>query len=268
MPAAALVTARTRVIFIIGAPITQTRSPLLFNRYFTKAGVDRVVVPLVVRPDQVAAFLSVVRQASNCDGVIATVPVKHSLFALVEAPTERARELEAVNVIRRDADGRLSGDMADGPGFWNAASAHGFAPEGKRLALAGAGAAATAIAHEFARRGGHHVSVATSEPGEFDRLARLLAGRIDLASGMPEDLSGYDIAANATPLGMAHAPGTPFTRKLLASLPRRALVADAVSEPAETVLLAQARTLGLATMAGDEMARGEFRLIGDFLGVL
>jgi shikimate dehydrogenase len=269
MPDHPAVTAHTRVIFMIGSPVAQARSPSLFNAHFAEAGIDRVVVPLEVPRAGVAGFLEVVRHASNCDGVIVTVPLKAGVLEGVDVATERARALGAVNVVRREEDGRLSGDMTDGPGFWAAAEGHGFDPEGKRIVLSGAGAAATAIAHEFVLRGGRAITVTTGVPAEFDQLSGLIAEHgIDIAAGRPTDLSGFDMAINATPVGMDHAPGTPFAKPLLATLPSNALVADAVTEPAETRLLADARSLGLEVMAGEEMTRGQFGLIGEFLGVL
>jgi shikimate dehydrogenase len=262
-----LVTARTRVLFMIGTPVAQTRSPDLFNRHFAETGVDRIMVALEVRPDQVAAFLAVVRGAANCYGLVATVPLKQTILPCIDMPTDRARALGAVNVVRREPDGRLAGDMVDGPGFWNAAAVHGFDPRGRLLVLAGGGAAATAIAHEFAQRGGRRLAVATPGADEFARLARTLGGAIEVEHGRPSDLAGYDIAVNATPLGMDHAPGTAFPRTLLESLPRHAVVADAVTDPAETQLLADARTIGLQTVTGEEMTRGQFRLLAGFLGV-
>lgn len=262
------VTAHTRVTFMIGSPIGQARSPSLFNAHFAEAGIDRIVVPLEVRPESVPAFLDIVRSASNCDGVIVTVPLKTAVLEAVDEATARARALDAVNVVRRGAAGRLSGDMTDGPGFWAAAESHGFDPKGKRIVLSGAGAAATAIAHEFAARGGRHVTIVTRVAAEFDRLSALLArSGIEVGKGMPADLSAFDMAINATPVGMDHAPGTPFAGELLSTLPSRAMVADAVTEPVETLLLADARALKLETIAGEEMTRGQFRLIGSFIGV-
>lgn len=266
MPARSTVSAHTRVIFMIGSPVGQARSPSLFNAHFAEAGIDRVVVPLEVPPAGVAGFLDVVRGASNCDGVIVTVPLKAGVLEGIDVATERACALDAVNVVRRGEDGRLRGDMTDGPGFWAAAEGHGFDPDGKRIVLSGAGAAATAIAHEFALRGGRAITVTTRTAAEFDRLSGLLDGHgIAIADGLPTDLSGFDMAINATPVGMDHAPGTPFAKALLATLPSHALVADAVTEPVETRLLADARALGLKVMAGEEMTRGQFRLIGAFL---
>jgi shikimate dehydrogenase len=263
-----LVTGRTRVIFMIGSPVAQARAPALFNQRFREVGVDRIMTPLMLAPEKIASFFEALRSAENCDGVIATVPLKPAVFAAMDRVTDRSRQLGLVNAARREPDGAFVGDMTDGAGFWNAAAARGFDPVGRRIALAGAGAAATAISHEFLSRGGRFVLVATSQAEEFARLVGLLGADRCARDATPQDLSGFDMVVNATPLGMAYAPGTPFAKTWLASLPPRALVADAITEPVDTQLLVDARALGLRTMTGHDMTQGAFQLMGDFLGVL
>lgn len=263
------VTGKSRVIFLIGTPVAQTESPGLFNRHFAQTGIDRVVTPLDLKPPHLEAFFAMLRDAKNCDGVILTVPHKQAALPLVDEVSDRARALGSVNVVRRNADGGLAGDMTDGPGFWAGARAHGFDPVGKRVVIAGAGAAATAIAHEFAVQGGGHLTIVNRNADETERLMQKLAGHgIRLDTGMPESLSAYDMAINATPLGMAYAPGTPFDRALLATFPAGAFVADAVTEPVETHLLGDARALKLNALPGAAMTRGQFEMLGHALGVL
>lgn len=261
-----IVTAATRVVFMIGTPIAQVRSPLLFNTYFAEHGIDRVMVPLEVSVAALDGFVAMVREAENCDGFVATLPHKRALLKLVDEAGPTARALESVNAVRRNPDGRLFGDMADGAGFWNGARGAGFEPFGKAAALAGAGAAGTAIAFEFAQRGGRKLAIWSRSSDEVDALASRLAGTgIEVTSGMPDDLGGYDMAINATPLGMDYAPGTAFSPEQVASLPAGAIAADAITEPAETVFLGAARARGLRTIDGRAMARGQFELLRAFV---
>lgn len=261
------VTGATRVVFMIGTPIAQSQSPALFNPFFRAAGIDAVMVPLDVSVTALAPFVAMLRDAHNVAGLVATLPHKRALAGLVDEASETASALGSVNVVRRDADGSLHGDMSDGPGFWNAAAAHGFEPAARSMALAGGGAAGTAIAREFARRGGRRLSVWSKDSNEVDTLARTLAPLgLPVESGLPRSLAAFDIVVNATPLGMAHAPGSAFGSDLLATLPPEGLVADAVTEPAETQLLASARTLGRRAMPGREMTRGQFLHLARWLG--
>ena len=250
----------TRIVLMIGSPIAQVRSPVLFNRVFAQRGEDaRAVVPLEVRWPDLAAFVSLLRGAGNCDGAILTIPHKEAAFALVDSVSDRAAALEAVNVVRREPDGRLVGDMVDGVGFWTAADAAGFSAAGKTLVLGGAGAAGTAIAHAFAERGGRAIAVLESEPGRIERLAgKLQANGCRVGALSEEDWREADAAVNATPVGMAYSPGSLFSPVQLALLPANGLVGDAITDPPETDLLRAARGRGLTTVDGHAMAAGQF----------
>ncbi|MFN3764192.1 MAG: shikimate dehydrogenase family protein [Aliihoeflea sp.] len=261
-----IVTAATRVVFMIGTPIAQVRSPTLFNRYFAERRIDRIMVPLEVSVDTLDGFVAMVRGAENCDGFVATLPHKRALLTMVDEAGPTARALESVNAVRRNPDGRLFGDMADGAGFWNGARAAGFEPFGKSAVLAGAGAAGTAIAFEFAQRGGRRLAIWSRSDDEVGALARRLAGTgIEVATGLPESLDSYDIAINATPLGMDYAPGSAFSPELVATLPTGAFAADAITEPTVTQFLAAARACGLRTIDGRAMACGQFELLRAFV---
>ena len=120
-----MVSGTTQVVAVIGHPIAQVKSPDNFNRYFAEQHMDSVMIPVDIVPDAVAAYLNALRGWQNMTGVLVTVPHKQRAAALVDDLTPRARRLNAVNVIRKLADGRLQGDMLDGFGFQLAAEAQG-----------------------------------------------------------------------------------------------------------------------------------------------
>lgn len=263
-----MITARTRIVFMIGSPIAQARSPVLFNRFFQSRGLDRVMVPLEVSAAALPEFVAMVRDAGNCDGLVATLPHKQALLGLVDSASPTAVALESVNVVRRDTDGTLHGDMADGAGFWNGAAAAGFDPAGKAVALAGAGAAGTAIAYEFAQRGGRRIAVWSRSQEEVEGLAsRLERTSVEIDRAMPASLDGFAMAINATPVGMSHAPGSAFSARLLETMPTGAFAADAITDPLETLFLRDARLLGLQTVDGQAMTLGQFERLCEALGL-
>lgn len=263
---ARIVTGGWRVIFMIGCPVGQTRAPFLFNTHFASRASDIVMVPLEIQPDGLAGFIESVRGASNCIGVVITLPHKGAVCALADVRSERALALKSVNIVRRAVDGTLFGDMLDGPGFWNGVEEKGFSPHGSGLVLAGAGAAGRAIAHEFVARGGRRLSVLSQFDEDFATLATMLAKHdIELKRGLPDSLADWDIVVNATPVGMAHTPGSLFPRDFLSTMSSHGVVADAITAPLATQLLTEAATLGLATVNGNAMTAGQFPLMLDFL---
>ena len=269
MPAAErLVTGQTRVVFMIGSPIAQARAPYLFNAHFAEHDVDRVMVPVDVSARALPDFVATIRDAATCDGFVSTLPHKRSLLDLVDEASATARALASVNVVRRSADGRLSGDMADGAGFWNGVSRAGFQVAGSSVVLAGAGAAGIAIAHEFAERGGSRLAIWSREERETEAIVSMLAGKgLSVEPGMPASLEEFSMAINATPIGMAHAPGSAFPRHLLATLPSGSFAADAITDPLDTQFLRDANALQLTTVNGQAMTLGQFELLRAFLGV-
>lgn len=263
------VTARTRVVFMIGTPIAQAGSPALFNQYFAETGADHIVVPLDLKPDHVAAFFAMLRDTSNCDGAIVTIPHKRATARAVDERTPDAERLGLVNVVRREPDGRLVGDMTDGRGFWSKAGEMGFAPQGRAALVAGPGAAGTAICDAFLAVGGSALTLVGRDDTELaPALAILPKGRLTATTAMPSDLSAFDVVVNATPVGMAYTPGNLFRPELLATLPKSALVADIITDPVETELLQAATALGLATFRGRDLNEGQFRIIGEHLRIL
>src|SRR5262245_21723317 len=134
------ISGRTKVVAIIGHPISQVRSPTTVNAEYARRGIDAVLVPVDVEPVAVPAFVEVLRHWRNAPGCVVTVPHKSACAGLVDGLSERARRLGAVNLIRRTAEGRLEGDMVDGEGFMLALRANGFEASGKTAIVFGAGA--------------------------------------------------------------------------------------------------------------------------------
>lgn len=263
-----LVTGQTRVVFMIGSPVAQARAPYLFNAYFAEHDADRIMVPVDVSARAIPDFVAMIRDAANCDGFVSTLPHKRRLLDLVDDASPTAKALASVNVVRRSADGRLSGDMSDGAGFWNGVSRAGFEVEGSSVVLAGAGAAGVAIAHEFAERGGRRLAIWSREEQEIEALVSMLAGKeLVVERGMPASLDRFSMAINATPIGMAHAPGSVFPRALLATLPAGSFAADAITDPLDTQFLRDAIALELRTVNGQAMTLGQFERLRAFLRV-
>ena len=162
-----MVSGTTQVVAVIGHPIAQVKSPDNFNRYFAEQHMDSVMIPVDIVPDAVAAYLNALRGWQNMSGVLVTVPHKQRAAALVDDLTPRARRLNAVNVIRKLADGRLQGDMLDGVGFQLAAEAQVFSRQISRRCSPVAAASAAPSPGDCARRGSANwrCTIKTRPPG-------------------------------------------------------------------------------------------------------
>jgi shikimate dehydrogenase len=261
-----LLSGNTLVHVMIGHPVTQVRSPTTFNKYFREKQMDRIMIAIDIQPEFVGHFFSLLRGWRNCPGCIVTIPYKQEAAHSVDELSDRARDLEAVNVIRRTEKRQLIGDMVDGLGFLEALHSNGFEVSGRRVVVFGAGGAGGAIAYSVAQAKAAEVVVIDTDIGRQEHLLDLLALRFPSVSlsHRLDSFAGVDLAVNATPLGMNGDPRTPFPPDSLDSL---TFVADVVTEPDITPWLAAAKAHGCAIQTGYEMTLGQFTFMGHHMGI-
>jgi len=134
-----VITGRTRVVFLLADPVTQAQSPMLVNALLAERGIDAVMAPLQVPAGALAPALDAIRASRNVAGALVSMPHKTALTSLVDEVARAGREVGACNVVRREADGRLTATMFDGEGFVAGLRAAGHDLRGRRALLVGAG---------------------------------------------------------------------------------------------------------------------------------
>ena len=258
-------TGSTKFYTMIGTPIIQVRSPLNYNRYFAEHGIDAVMIAMDVPANQVKAHFEHMRAIPNFGGCIATIPHKQATADCMDQMSQRAGELTAVNVVRAE-NGRLIGDMVDGLGFILAARAKGLDMRGKRAAIIGGGVTGAAIALAMAEAGTAEIVIKEIRPQRYVFLKQLLCSKCSSTKISFEltSLEGFDIAVNATPVGMNDDPNVPFPTDTLSP---RTLVADVVTNPKVTPWLTDGLKRGCKIQYGVEMADGQFGLMGRHMGL-
>ena len=258
-------TGTTSFYTMIGTPIIQVKSPLLYNRYFADHGMDAVMIAMDVPSDQVGTHFKHMRAIPNFGGSIVTVPHKQAAVDSMDERSERAKILGSVNVVRAE-NGRLIGDMVDGLGFMVAVRNHGLPISGKRVAVIGGGGAGAAIALAIAQAGAAEMVIKETRTERHETLERLLkhANPEIKVSFELHTLHGFDLIVNATPVGMNDNPSVPFPTQTLSP---PTLVADVVTNPKVTPWLAAALQKGCPVQYGAEMVYGQFGLMGRHLGL-
>ncbi|MDE1168261.1 MAG: shikimate dehydrogenase [Pseudomonas sp.] len=260
----------TALVAILGSPIAQVKSPENFNAWFAQHDCDLVMLPIDLQREALPAFVDTLRGWNNLRGCVVTVPYKQAVFPLLDGLSPRAEALRSVNVIRRETDGRLIGDNVDGEGFVKAARAHGFDAAGKQALVVGSGGVGAAIAYALAEAGIAKLVITDVREGQAQALADVLAmdfPKLTLALAYG-DLAAFDLVANATPVGMGDTGEMALPASLLDTLKPQALVADVVTQPVITPLLAYARERGCRVQAGPEMAKAQMGNLGAFMGVM
>lgn len=259
------VSGKTKLYGIVADPIGQVKAPEMMRKVFEQRGIDGVLMPMHVAPKDLAAFTQALRGIHNFGGMVVTVPHKTTIGVLLDEITAAARTVGAVNIVRRDPDGRLFGDILDGRGFVAGLRLHGIEPTGKKILLAGAGGAANAIAFALAEAGATQLAVynrsADKVRAMFARLAPVYP-QVELVLGT-RDPQGYDLVVNATSLGMASADPLPLDANLLNA---EQTVAEIIMAPALTPLLAAAQAKGCRIQYGAPMLASQIELMADFMG--
>lgn len=260
------VTGASKICLMVGMPVDKARTPALFNGWAARTGRDVTMIGAAIEARGLDGLFAAMRGWTNCVGAVVTYPHKQAAFAALDEADATARFNEACNVIRRSPDGRLSGVMTDGVGCVGAMTRNGARLEGADMLLIGAGGAGSAIAYEAARRGARRIVVLDLDAERGAALAaRLKAAFPDLVTltDAPGDFR-FDVACNATPLGMNGETALPYPVEAFAA---HTLVVDVVPTPAVTPWLAAARARGLRIQTGPEMVAAQFaHVAGHVLG--
>ena len=251
-----MITGKTRLLAVIGAPIAHSLSPIIQNAALRAAGLDYVYAALPVRAD---ALASAVR--GLCDAGIAgfnvTIPFKTEIIPLLDALSEDARRIQAVNTLVIE-DGRMVGHNTDVVGFLAGFAERGIALTGKKAVLIGAGGAARAALWGLLRSGVSSVAIGVRSVEKGAALAADFAADGNVRAVSFDDTawiaacSDADLMVQTTPLGM-----TPHTEEMppvdAAVINPSAVVYDLIYTPAETRFLREARARGCETINGETM---------------
>ncbi len=179
------------------------KSPILFNRVMPAAGIKATYVPFRVAASYLGEAIRALK-VLNIAGANITVPYKEAVIPYMEALSESANIIGAVNtvVISRD---EAKGYNTNAIGIMDALEEVGFDPAGKNVLILGAGGAAKAVAFVLKWLKAKKIFIA----GRNEAKTRNLAARV---GGTPlgfEDLTGHThplgahLIVNATTISTA-----------------------------------------------------------------
>ena len=251
-----MITGKTRLLAVIGAPIAHSLSPIIQNAALHAAGLDYVYAALPVRADALASAVRGLYDAGIA-GFNVTIPFKTAIIPLMDALSEDARRIQAVNTVVVE-DGRLVGHNTDVAGFLAGFAERGIALTGKNAVLIGAGGAARAALWGLLRSNisAITIGVRTAAKGAVLAADFVADGAVQACafddSAFARSLASADIVVQTTPLGM-----TPHTEEMppvdAAVINPSAVVYDLIYTPAETRFLREARAQGCETINGETM---------------
>ncbi|CAN5648180.1 shikimate dehydrogenase [soil metagenome] len=250
------ISGKTRLLGVIGHPISHSLSPLMHNAAFTADGADYVYVALDVAPERLESAVSGLASLGFV-GFNVTMPHKENIIPMLDQMDESARISGAVNAVLV-RDGGLYGMNTDGSGFVEACSESGIGFAGKRVLLLGAGGAAAAVAVAVLGESPRGLTISNRTVGRAEGLAEKVAhvgGDAEIAaislSDAVEHAAYADVIVNTTYLGMKDHAQMPIPAHCLG--PDK-VVCDAVYLRGEvTELIRRAREAGARTLPGGRM---------------
>ena len=258
-PTARVVLRPQVLLGLIGDGIQASRTPAMHVQEADQQGLTCIYrlidlielgLPAEALPD---LLLSAERLGFN--GLNITHPCKQTVLQHLDVLSPNARALGACNtVVFRD--GKRFGHNTDWFGF--KAAFERELPDAPRQCVLqfGAGGAGSAVAHALLTLGVEKLMICDVARERAAALAEQMnahhgADRAGVVEDAAAAMAAADGVVNATPIGMAQHPGTPFPIEWLD--PKRWL-ADIIYFPLETELLAAARRRGCRTMDGCAMA--------------
>jgi shikimate dehydrogenase len=191
-------TSETRLVGLLGYPVSHSLSPLMQNAAFAARALDWAYVPLPVAPERLEAAVAGL-VALGFAGANVTIPHKTTVVAFCDELDPVAERAGSVNtlVVRDD---RVVGSSTDGPAVVGAA-----AVSGARALVLGAGGAAQAVATALLDAGTASLTVAARD-GErtgalVSRLRSLFQDSDVRAAGdWPPPPGDATLLVNATPV--------------------------------------------------------------------
>jgi shikimate dehydrogenase len=192
-----MLTAGTRLVGLIGDPVSHSLSPRIQNAAFAALGLDWAYVPLPVAGERLEdAVQGLV--ALGFAGANVTIPHKTAVVGFCDELDDVAERAGSVNtlVVR---DGRIVGTSTDGPAVVAVVEA-----SGARVLLLGAGGAAQAVATSLLDTGAAALLVAARDPERAHalvaRLKTLFPERDVQAAERWPPQEDATLVVNATPL--------------------------------------------------------------------
>ncbi|MGC8863435.1 MAG: shikimate dehydrogenase [Armatimonadota bacterium] len=245
----------TRVLSVIGHPISHTLSPVMHNAAIQALNIDYIYVPFHVLPENLESAIRGVRSLEIA-GVNVTIPHKERVIGFLDDVDESARAIGSVNTIVNEA-GRLLGFSTDGPGFVKSAEAAWGRIDGCRVLILGAGGSAKAVAFALAKIG-CRIVVANRT---FERAVELVESLRAVESNaraarlhrdeLAREIADVDLVVNTTSVGMyPDVDQTPLPADLIRP---GILVYDLVYNPPRSRLIDEALSRGASAVNGLKM---------------
>jgi len=241
-----------KIYGILGYPAKHSLSPLMHNAAFQALKINAEYRIFEKKPKDVEDFIHSLSK-ENIYGLNVTIPYKEIVLPFLNSLSDETRQIGAVNTIKISGN-KLEGFNTDGEGFLKHLSQDlGFNPEGKIIAIFGAGGAAKAISVYLAKNKAKAITIYDIDKTKVSALISHLKENFNnvdfkqVHSIEELNIEICDLLINATPIGMKETDPSLVDEKFFH---KNLLVYDLIYNPAETKLLKIAKLKGARTSNG------------------
>ena len=245
---------RAELVGVFGDPVEGNPTGVMEEAGFEYAGLNWRYITMKVLPEDLDPAMGALK-ALNMRGVNLTMPHKINVLRHMDALSEAARVIGAVNTVVCRADGTLFGENTDGKGFVQSLKDAGVPLAGASICLLGAGGAARSIGVECALAGAAKIAVINRNAQRGQALADVINAHTRAearfipwkgAAAIPE---GTDILINATCVGL-HPHGDQCPEVDFDGVRPGMVACDVIFNPVNTPFLTRAAARGARTIDG------------------
>ena len=253
------ITGHTRLICLLGDPISHSISPAMHNLAFETLDLDYVYLAFRTNIDEFDHTIATLKQI-GARGFNCTMPCKRIAAQRCDELSPAAKFMNSVNTVVIE-DGKLMGHNTDGVGYMRSVIDAGHNIIGKQMTLLGSGGASSAILTQAALDGVSKINVFARRGNSWDVIEKQIVqinketscmvtlNELTDETALKVSIADSAILVNGSSVGMA--PNTegcliPDTSYFHPEL----IVSDVIYNPQKTKLLTMAEAAGLATFNG------------------
>ncbi len=227
------------ILGLLGHPLSHSLSPALHNAALQFAKLKGEYSLFDIEADEIDHWLKNI-YAQGVSGFNVSIPYKQRIYKWAVQKTKEATLSGAVNTVKIESDGQISGHNTDVIGFQlSCKEAFNVSLSGKSALIIGAGGAARAVIVALAQMGLKKIQV---KGRDFAKVSLLISEMekklaeekeesfktISLCQYNDQRENEIDLVINASPLGLVEEPAPNWLNQLIDSMPDDCLCFDLV----------------------------------------
>ncbi len=250
------ISAQTKILCIIGHPISHSMSPLMHNIALKDLNLDYIYIAFDVIPKNLKYALEGIK-ALNIQGSNVTIPYKEKVIDYLDILDPIAQQIGAVNTIKLKDD-LFFGRNTDAEGAIQALHNTDINTSGLKVVLLGSGGAAKAVSYALIQKI-NKLSILNRTEQRAKNLAnklrkesrsQIIAIKLN-KTNLANTIKKADLLINATPIGMYPSHHESIVSREM--LHKDLVVFDLIYNPLETQLIKDAKAMGCKTLNGLDM---------------